>query len=172
MNHAAFLELTYEDWVPYYLLVGDLNHCTYCGEKPKHRDHVIPRRALFPGQPFGYADFRGLVTPACVSCNVLLGSLNFPLFLNRCELIQSRYTAYLEQRKIDRAWSEDQLAELDYSLVQHIKHRQHQKIKPRRDMLTRKVDWQRSFKFREILLLIGKQVAKEHPALEHYLCTK
>lgn len=98
---------------------GNPTHCTYCGDPPSGRDHIIPvvyqrdhdRQRFAANGPWTYS---------CSECNHRLASKLYDSFKERCEAIRDK----LDIAAAPIIWGNQELKELDYGLRRMIKARQ------------------------------------------------
>lgn len=133
------------DFVPSFVF-GDRDACTYCGDTPVCLDHVIPLSSYsVKARNSGSAE-PGVRTYACESCNLRLGAKVFQSFEER--MLHVKELLMKDSRKFSRdaSWSDDELAELDYTLQTYVKTRQ-----MAMRLCDEKVQWQGSQGHRQCL---------------------
>lgn len=94
---------------------GNSNRCTYCGQTPSDREHVVPRSMQSLKEHPGFIE-TGPWTWACRSCNLTLGNRFFPTFKERCQYVQDQ----ISRRVKPVIWHNWELKQFDYGLKKFI----------------------------------------------------
>lgn len=108
--------------------------CTYCGDPPADRDHVIPVafQRTHARQRF---EANGPLTWACKSCNSRLHSQWFDSFDARCRWVRDRLN--IKAKAVE--WSNDEINRLGHSLQSYVRNDRAQRIWQRN-----RADWYES----------------------------
>lgn len=143
-------------WVPDSFQFGTWEYCTYCGEIPTARDHVIPFSMLFPGETGG--ERRGIKTPACANCNAVLSSLYFSTFQARVYYVVMRIKSKNKSLLRLPEWKDTELDELSPQLRAFV----YRKRRMRQNVIDR-LEWHQGVKFLSIMNEAVNDAKHFHP---------
>jgi len=128
---------------------GDSTLCTYCGARAQDMDHVIPR-SQYDVTTRVTTDVTGIITPSCKPCNTKLGDTYFRSFAARCQYIQAHYIKKAQRYRKQSTWTDEELAQLDYTLMTHVAAGNRKMVE-----LDRQTAWQDGWGFHQILKQIN-----------------
>ena len=118
----------------------DIPGCYYCGLWADTIDHTIPRALLrYQLDPVALKEITGIqrtTVPACLECNMLLGSQVFPTLAERKDWLKARLRRRYHKLLRMPDWSEDELLELGPSLQRHVRAALRQ-----RDLVRKRIAW-------------------------------
>lgn len=146
-------------WIPQHFRFGSWAHCFYCGIEPIAQDHVIPwsfynteKRNTNAGRA------RGIKTPSCSECNVVLADHYFPTLSERCDAankrLRRRYSKFMHME----AWADWEMKELKGSLRDYVVWKQAERSKA-----VNRVGWQYTQTFTELFDKAYASAQLEYP---------
>ncbi len=94
--------------------------CYYCGDEAECIDHLIPFKVRQCGKRNGTHLGFGPRVRACKDCNSILGAVGIFTLDGRKEFIATKLKKKLKKLQSIPHWSEEELAELGYSLRSHV----------------------------------------------------
>lgn len=110
--------------------------CTYCGDPAREREHVAPLAVTQYTEADWSSEYPTKIVPACRECNRIASDHTFRTLSAKREFIHAKLRKRYRRCLETPAWTQEELAELGWTLRSHIQH-----MLAKQRILRRRLSW-------------------------------